>query len=159
MATRCIILRNNRTLGRKKIKDSDDDFIFEDGTYFVRRERVIIDKSSIRGTPRPTLIYVEGISDPIYLDNFKFKEYYEDVPVKDKNGNIFINVATKKPITHKTLSKTLSDIFIDARAIHHMTDKKILSVLSASEDIGTKDIIILVLLLVGIIIGIIGVFV
>lgn len=153
MTTYAIILRNNRTLGRKKLSDKSDDFIFEDGLYFIKREKIIIDKSSIRGKIKPTIFYAEGVAEPIYFDNFKIKEYKEYVHILDDKGKQILD-ENKKPKLVLKIVKRIEDIFIDARAIHNLTDRKILSVLSAQKDIETKDLIIMILSIIGIVITI-----
>lgn len=165
MVTHAIILRTNRTIGRKRIPDKKDDFIYEDGTYFIRKEKVIIDKTSVRGKLKPTLLYVEGISDPLYLDNMKFKEYIEDVPVLDQKGKPIIEEVRSydgkisyRNKTEKKVIKKLEDIFIDARAIHNMTDKKILQDLSTESDVTISQIVVIVITLITMVIciGILG---
>ena len=147
MVTYCNILRTNRTMGHIKVKDKEDDSKFEGGLYFIRKEKVYLDKKGIRGKIRPTLLYVEGIADPVYLDNFKIKEYEELVEEIGKDGkpikDAFGTVKKVKKIVHK-----LEDIFIDARAIHNMTDKKILSELSAQPSITKPEIALLVLAII-----------
>lgn len=162
MVTHAIILRTNRTLGRRRIRNNKDDFIFEDGTYFIKKEKVIIDKTSIRGKLKPTLIYVEGVAEPLYLDNLKFKEYIEDVPVLDsKNKPIMDEIKSYdgkiilKPRTEKKVIKKLEDIFIDSRAIHNMTDKKILVDLSTESDMTGSQILLIVLSIITIVICIV----
>lgn len=159
MTTFCMILRTNRTLGKIKVKDNQDDFKFEEGLYFIQREKVFLNKVGwIRKKIRPTLLYMEGVSQPLYLDNLKIKEYYEDVPILDEKGKPIKNEdGTFK--TENKLVKKLEDIFIDARAIHNMVAKKILSVLSASDDMEIKDYVILILLIVSIVLIIISMFV
>lgn len=158
MSTFCMILRNNRTLGKKKVKDEKDDFIFEGGTYFIKKEKVFLNKVGwIRKKIRPTLLYIEGVADPLYLDNMKIKEYEEDVLISDEKGNTIIE--NGKPKTERKIVKRLEDIFIDARAIHNMTAKKILSVLSSGEDFGTKEILMFILLIVAITLIVISMFV
>jgi hypothetical protein len=140
---------------KRVIKDSADDFDFEKGLYFVHREKVFLWKTAIRGKIRPTLLYIEGISDPLYLDNLRIKEYFEFVPLLDEKTNkIIIDEKTNKPKLLKKSVKKIEDIFIDSRAIHNMTDKKILDVLSAQADITGTEIILIVLMVVCIIIGI-----
>ena len=146
MTTQCLILRTNRTMARKNVKDSSDDFIFEEGTYFIRKEKVFLWKTSIRGKIKPTLLYIEGISDPLYLDNLKLKEHIENIPLLDEKNNPILDEKGKQKFTKKII-KTLEDIFIDSRAIHNMTDKKLLIDLSAQPSISSMDIITLILLI------------
>ena len=146
MTTQCLILRTNRTMARKNVKDSSDDFIFEEGTYFIRKEKVFLWKTSIRGKIKPTLLYIEGISDPLYLDNLKLKEHIENIPLLDEKNNPILDEKGKQKFTKKIIKK-LEDIFIDSRAIHNMTDKKLLIDLSAQPSISSMDIITLILLI------------
>jgi hypothetical protein len=150
MSTQCFILRTNRTMGRKYVKDKDDTFDFEGGTYFIEKEKVFIWKLNIRNKIRPTLLYIEGVSQALYLDNIKIKEYLEDVVITDKQNKIVFKEDGKTPKTEKKRVKHITDIFIDARSIHNMTDKKILTDLSAQPDIKASEIIIIILLVVSI---------
>lgn len=166
MPTTCMILRTNRTMTQKKVKDKEDDFKFEGGLYYVRREKVFLFKTAIRGKIKPTLLYIEGVSDPLYLDNLKLKVYTEKIPLFDEK--------TKKPLLDKNdkqlykmdgknfvmrMVRTIEDIFIDARAIHNLTDKKILAVLSAQASVTAPEIILIVLVIIGICIGIVSLFI
>lgn len=160
MATKCLILRTNRTMSIKMVKDKCDDFDFEGGTYFIRKHKVFLWKSKgLRGKITPTLMYVEGIADPLYLDNMKFKQYKELVPLLDENKKPIIDEKTGEPKTVLKSVRKLEDIFIDARAIHNMTDDKILIDLSAQEEVKTTEIIILILLVVSIAIGILSIII
>lgn len=159
MSTYCLILRNNRTMGRMKVKDKADDFDFEGGLYFIRREKVFLWKTSIRGKIRPTLLYIEGIADPLYLDNLSIKEYTKMVPELDKDKKPILDEKTGQPKLIKKVVRELQDIFIDARAIHNLTDRKILAVLSAQASITPTEIILMVLVVIGIIIGIVSIFI
>ena len=140
MATTCLMLRTNRTMKKKRVRNKCDDFLFEGGLYYVKREKVFLWPKGIFGTMHPHLLFLEGVAEPLYIDNFKFKEYYEDVPMIDPvTKKPKIDPVTKKPFMERKLLKGLQDIFIDARAIHDMTDRKILSVLSASDELTLKD--------------------
>lgn len=150
MATECIIIRNNKTVGKKNVKNKADEFKFENGLYFVEREKVFYHKN------RPMLIYAEGISQAINFDNFKIMEYYEEIPVTDEHNNILIDQQTKKPITKTVKTNHITDTFIDSRAIHNLTDKKVLSVLTAKEEIAIRDIIIVILIAISIGVGVVG---
>jgi hypothetical protein len=160
MTTYANILRTNRTMAHKKIKDKEDDFKFEGGLYYIRREKIFLDKSSIRGKVRSTLLYIEGIADPLYLDNLKIKEYSENVPVIDeKTKKQAIDTTTGKPKFIYKVVKRIEDIFIDARAIHNMTDKRILAQLSAQPTITSTDIILIILIIVVIALSVIHFFI
>jgi hypothetical protein len=160
MTTYANILRTNRTMAHKKIKDKEDDFKFEGGLYYIRKEKVFLDKSSIRGKIKPTLMYIEGIADPLYLDNLKIKEYYENVPVLDeKTKKPILDHTTGKPKIINKMVKHVEDIFIDARAIHNMTDKRILAQLSAQPTITSTDIILIALVIVVIALSVIHFFI
>lgn len=159
MTTYCNIIRTNRTMGHKKVKDKCDDFKFEGGLYFVRREKIFLDKKrKLIGKIKPTLLYLEGVSDPLYIDNLSIKEYYDEIPILDNNNNVLLDPVTKRPLTKKQKSHKLEDIFIDSRAIHNLTDKKILDVLSATPEIGKIETITFLLLGLIIILGLINLF-
>jgi hypothetical protein len=159
MTTYCNILRNNKTMGKLKIKDNKDDFIFEGGTYFVQKEKVFLDKTSVRGKIKPTLLYIEGVAQALYLDNVKLKEYYADVKILDNKTKKPILDENGKPKTELKKLYTVEDIFIDARAIHNMTDKKILVDLSAQEEFSTTSKVLIILMIVVLIFSIINIFV
>jgi hypothetical protein len=159
MSTQIFILRTNRTMTRRKIPDSADDFDFEKGTYFVHKDKVFLWKVGLRGKIRPTLLYIEGIADPLYLDNLQIKEYFENLPVIDDKTKKQAIDEKGKPLFKRTQVRKITDIFIDARAIHNMVDDKILRVLSAQSDITGTEILLIALVIVGIIIGIANIFI
>lgn len=98
----CIMVRKNKTLKYKKVKDKYDDFVFEDGTYYIRKDKILLKKKVFSFNYRSYLLFIEGISEPITFDN---------IEKKDKEDNT---------------------VLIDARSIHKITSDKILSVLSSS---------------------------
>lgn len=138
MTTICLMLRSNRTMKRKRIKDKADDFKFEGGLYFVKREKVFLWSKGLSGKQVPHLLYLEGVSEPIYIDNFRFKTYTKLMPMLDKNNRPILD-EKGKPLMQEKEYTTMSDIFIDSRAIHNMTDKKILDVLSATDEFSKRD--------------------
>lgn len=175
MSTTALILRTNRTLTKRVVPDKEDDFSFEGGTYFIHKDKVFLWKN-LRGKIRPTLLYMEGIAEPLYLDNLKIKQYFKLLPVIDPKTKKPVCIdKDNKPILnpdgsykvdesgHPTLIKTpvkeLQDIFIDSRSIHNMTDRKILHELSATDPIGITDIILMILVIVGIVIGVVNIFI
>jgi hypothetical protein len=140
-------------MGKEKVKDKCDNFNFEGGLYFIQREKVFM-TYNLRGKIKPSLLFIEGISTPIFIDNIKITEHIE-YEIDDKTKKFKLDKDNKKI----QLKKQLCDIFIDARAIHNMTDKKILDVLSATDDISTKDIVIIILIVVILIISVIQFFI
>jgi hypothetical protein len=182
MTTYIDVLRTNRTIGHKKIKDKADGFKFEGGYYYVLKDKVFLaTKKTLFGKKIiPKLLYMEGVSLPLYLDNFKIKEYEEDMPVLDEKTHtpIYEDVPVMvydttdhkfkqkldekgKPVTEKKIKtkkvkvKKLEDIFIDARAIHNMTNDKILADLSAEPTVKNTELLIIFLIIVGCILSII----
>jgi len=118
----CIMIRKNKTIKYKRINDKYDSFEFEGGRYYIRKDKILLKHKPLSRTYISTLIYIEGISEPLSLKNIEKKAEY------DKDGNLIKDDET---------------ILIDAKSIHNITSEKILSVLS-SEKMSTKDKFILI---------------
>jgi hypothetical protein len=62
-----VFIRKNRTMAVFKVREKLDDFTYEDGLYYVKPEKLILKKGRIGH--KPYMFYVEGISEPISIEN------------------------------------------------------------------------------------------
>ena len=132
MALRALILRKTRSIGHKDISEKDDEFDFETGTYFIRPEAVFMRRGFI--SYKPHLLYIEGCPLPIDLTRLK------------------MNLGDMKKI-YKIDGEEIPEpeLFIDSFTIHDLTSKKLLRVLIG--EMGTTELIIIILIVIGLIIG------
>lgn len=133
----CYILRKTGTLKTKRVKDKKDDFVFENGTYYLKKDRIYLRPKLIRGYV-PFLFYIEGISEPISFTNIEKRKIQkldaEGQPEYDKdNEPVMIEDTT---------------VLISAKNIHDMTSKKMLSVLSTDQMSKLDKILIILLILI-----------
>ena len=118
----CLIIRTNRSLKRYKINEKADSFVFEGGTYYVRSDRVLLEKKLF--TFKPILLYKEGIPEPLALDNIKK----------------ILNVET---------GEEDETVLIDAKSIHNLTSRELLSVLTKTS-FSRIELFIMVMLILNI---------
>lgn len=137
----CWILRTNGTIKRIRISDKKDSFDFEDGKYFVI-EKHIINKKFLHFFYKPMLIYIEGFSEPLGLNNIVKKK--REVQVKNKESG-------------KMETKEIEDdtILIDAFSIHNLADRENLSVLTDTS-MTKVDMIVLFMLFICIVASVAG---
>jgi len=134
----CYILRKTGTLKIKKVKDKLDSFTFEQGKYFILKDRMFLLKKLIGY--RPTLFYKEGISEPLKLENI----------VKQKIKVVNEETGEETYIEDET-------VLINAKNIHDLTSSEMLSVLS-SQNLSKVDKLLIGLIALSIIINIAGMF-
>lgn len=116
----CLIIRTNRSLKRYKINEKADSFNFEGGTYYVRSDRVMLEKK-IFGF-KPILLYKEGIPEPLALENIK-------------------------KVTNSETGEEDETVLIDAKSIHNLTSRELLSVLTKTSFSRIEMFIIVMLIL------------
>ena len=139
---RCYILRKSGTLKIQKIKDRENSFTFENGKYFILKDRMFLKKVFLKGYVA-SLFYIEGISEPLKLDNIQKQK----IPQIDDNGNNVLDDNGKiKMVDDET-------VLISAKNIHDLTSAEMLSVLTGG-NLTRLDKLLLGLLALNIIITI-----
>lgn len=112
----CYIIRTNRTMALKRVHEKKDDFKFEGGTYYIKPDKIILQK--MVAMHRPMLIYIENYAEPIGIGSIEKKKVTGD-----------------------------ETILIDAKSIHNLTSRKLLSVLAGDKLTG-RELFIIVLLII-----------
>lgn len=79
----CIILKKNDTIKYKKVNDKFEEFIYNEGTYYIKRDKIKL-KKGIKFY-KPYLLYVEGISEPLSFNNIQKDEDDETILIDAKS--------------------------------------------------------------------------
>ena len=105
---RAYIVTNSKKMKTKRVSDRKDNFVFNGGTYYIKPDRVFIDKT--RFGNKQGLLYVEGYSLPLMMNDFAIDE-------KLGSDTVFMDAKTVHEFTTAKSFKVLNSGEMELRDI------------------------------------------